>query len=147
MESATVNTTPVVGYGILHSFDPATFGVYGYGFLIHQDTREKVEETTTWLQATISDYYQGKAPDSITTSFYPADTCEADIQANLPQQLKTLDEDVRNSLIPWDLGYYATTWDKAQVKIDEARTLDAQYRAAGQPLEGNHPLAAFFSLM
>lgn len=145
MKTTDVNTTPVVGYGILHSFDPATFGTYGYGFLIHQDTREKVEETATWLQSTIRDYYQGKAPVSITTSFYPPGTSEADIQANLTQQISTLDEGVRTSLIPWDLGYYATTWDKAQVKIDEARTLDAQYRAADQPLEGHHPLAAFFT--
>lgn len=50
------NNNPVIGYGIIDTYEPMYLGKGGYGFLIRQSDRESVEELQEWHTRVTREY-------------------------------------------------------------------------------------------
>ena len=139
---ATTTTEPkVIGYGIFDAFDQETLGAYGYGFLIHDTTKNTIEDMKQWLQDTVRDYY-GKAPIKLTTTYL--EVPEEQITHEVTTRVHALDKEIRD-LGFTDLGYSVTTWDKLHKPLQEARLQEEEHRDTGVPTVGFHPLNKFFN--
>ena len=138
----TTDTTPkAVGYGIFDVFDQETLGAYGYGFLIHDTTKETVEDMKQWLQDTVRDYYW-KAPITLTTTYL--EVPEEQITHEVTTRVHALDKEIRD-LGFTDLGYSLTTWEKLHKPLQEARLKEEEHRSSNAPAKGFHPLNKFFN--
>lgn len=137
----TTTESKIVGYGIFGAFDQETLGAYGYGFLIHDTTKETVEDMKQWLQDTVRDYY-GKAPITLTTTYL--EVPEEHITQEAINRVQVLDKEIRD-LGFTDLGYSVTTWDILYKPLHEARLKEEEHRATGAPAAGFHPLSRFFN--
>lgn len=138
----TTDTTPkTVGYGIFGACDQETLGAYGYGFLIHDTTKDTVEDMKQWLQDTVRDYY-GKAPITLTTAYL--DDPEEHIAQEAINCVRALDKEIRDSGFA-DLGYSVTTWETLYKPLHEARLTEEEHCATGAPTVGFHPLSKFFN--
>lgn len=138
----TIDTTPkAVGYGIFDAFDQETLGAYGYGFLIHDTTKNTIEDMKQWLQDTVRDYY-GKAPIKLTTTYL--EVPEEQITHEVTTRVHALDKEIRDFGFT-DLGYSVTTWKKLHKPLQEARLKEEEHRATGATAAGFHPLNKFFN--
>lgn len=138
----TIDTTPkAVGYGIFDVFDQETLGTYGYKFLIHDTTKNTIEDMKQWLQDTVRDYY-GKAPIKLTTTYL--EVPEEQITHEVTTRVHALDKEIRDFGFT-DLGYSVTTWETLYKPLHEARLKEEEHRASNAPAKGFHPLSKFFN--
>lgn len=128
---------PVIGYGIIDTFDPLYLGKGGYGFLIRQSDRESGEELQEWFTRVVQEY--PLVDNNLTfTTFYRTDTPESTISHELRTSLYH-----RNMLLPSSeyFGYRTFTWDTVRRDFESDKVMEEEYRLAGGAVADYEPFS------
>lgn len=132
------NNNPVIGYGIIDTYDPMYFGKGGYGFLICQNDRESVEELKEWYTRVTREY-----PLAIPTLKFVTCYCdsmsESTIKHELESRLLSLNVPLREL---GELGYSIVPWEELRRTLEESRSPEERHRSMGGSDYDYEPIAA-----
>lgn len=121
------NNNPVIGYGIIDTYEPMYFGKGGYGFLICQNDRESVEELQEW-HTRVTREYPLAIPTLKFVTCYHDGVPESTIKHELESRLLSLDVPLRES---GELGYKIVPWEELRRTLEESKSLEEQHRSMG----------------
>lgn len=128
---------PVIGCGIVDTFDPLYLGKGGYGFLIRREDRESVEELREWFTRVVRDYPLINK-DLEFVIFYNECAPERTIKYELETSLY-----YRNTrLTSFDyFRYHTATLDTVRLDLESDKVMEEEYRCAGGMIDDYDPLA------
>ena len=132
------NNNPVIGYGIIDTYDPMYLGKGGYGFLIRQSDRESVEELQEW-HTRVTREYPLAIPTLKFATCYHDGVPESAIKDELESRLLPLDTPLREAE---ELGYNIVPWEKLRRRLEEDKSLEEWHRSMGGSDYDYEPISA-----
>lgn len=132
------NNNPVIGYGIIDTYEPMYFGKGGYGFLICQNDRESVEELQEWHTRVTREYPLANPTLKFVTCYCDS-MSESAIKDKLESRLLPLDVPLRES---GELGYSIVPWEELRRTLEESRSLEERHRSMGGSDDDYEPIYA-----
>ena len=132
------NNNPVIGYGIIDTYEPMYFGKGGYGFLICQNDCESVEELQEW-HTRVTREYPLAIPTLKFVTCYHDGVPESTIEDELESRLLSLDVPLRES---GELGYSIVPWEKLRCPLEESKSLEERHRSMGGSDDDYEPIYA-----
>lgn len=128
---------PVIGYGIIDTYDPMYFGKGGYGFLIRQDDRESVEELKEWFTRVTREYQLANLTLKFVT-YYRDSMSESAIKHEVESHLLHLNASLPISL---DVGYHMATWATIRSRLELDKSLEEAHQRTDGTFDDYEPLS------